>query len=206
MFKATFVCALVLLFCGTALATDSPIDKGSFYLDGTAYFQSQSGDLFEVGGDAVTSYGFGNGSLNIALSYELLPTVGYFVSPGVFVGGQFSFIGYSIGNTDATLFAIGPTIGYYFNANSARTEVKGTLYPYIRGFVNFGSLSEDLFGEQINVWQYGGKGGFLYMMSGAVALDGSVRFQGDSWKSDSATESITGTTIAVGFGVSAFIY
>ena len=205
--KTTLIAAVILLMCGSLMATDGPVDKGSFYLAGTAFFQNQSGDLYEdFNGDGITTYGFGNGTLNLALSLEVSPTFGYFVSPGVFVGGQVIFAGYSIGNSDATLFGFGPTIGYFFNANSMRTEIKGAVYPYIRGFFNIGFLSEDLLGEQINVIQYGGKGGALFMLSNAVGLDASFRFQGDSWKPDSATESITGTTIALGLGISAFIY
>jgi hypothetical protein len=46
----------------------------------------------------------------------------------------------------------------------------------------------------------------LYMLSSAVAVDGSVMFRGDSWKPDGAPDSITGTTISIGVGISAFIY
>lgn len=205
MFRAVCAGACVLLLCGMAMAADSPVDKGSLYLNGMAFFQSQSGDLYENGdGDALVSYGVGDASLGFLQSFEVSPTVGYFVSPGVFLGAQAAFVGYSQGDNDLTGFALGPTIGYFFDTDPARTEIKGAVYPYIRGFFTWGQLSEDSY--DLTILQYGGRGGLLYMLSSAVAADANVRFQGDSWKPEGASESTTGTTLAIGVGITAFIY
>ncbi len=204
MLKTVLVCAVALLLCGTLFAANSPIDKGSLFLSGSAYFQSQSGDLFEdMDGDGITSFGIGSSSVGLTENFELSPTVGYFVSPGVFIGAQFGYLGYSRGDYDFHIVGMGPTIGYYFKVNQAETEVKGSVYPYIRGFFNWANASN---GASTRILQYGAKGGMLYMLSSAVAVDGSVMFRGDSWKPEGASESITGTTISIGAGFSAFIY
>lgn len=201
--KTVCVGVIVLLLCGALSATAGPIDKGSFYLNGSAFYQSQSGDLYEYDGDAVQSYGFGDAQLSIVGDFEVSPTFGYFVSPGVFLGAQVSVLGFKQGSDKLTAVAVGPTVGYYFNPNKERTEVKGSVYPYIRGFFNWGKLSDGL---DADILQYGGKAGLLYMLSSAVAVDAGVQFRGDSWKPDGAPDSITGTTLSIGAGISAFIY
>lgn len=59
---------------------------------------------------------------------------------------------------------------------------------------------------ETDVWQYGGRGGMLYMLSSAVGADLGILFQKDSWKPDGGDESITGTTISAGVGITALIY
>jgi hypothetical protein len=204
MSRAFLMCALLLLFSGAILAATNPIDKGSLYLSGNVFFRSQSGDLWESNGDALITYGGGNGQFDFVSGFEVSPTVGYFVAPRIFLGGQIAFTGYSQGDQDLTAVVVGPTVGYFFDIDPARTEVKGAVYPYIRGFFNWGHISDG--DNDITILQYGGRGGILYMLTGAVGVDANVRFQGDSWKADGANDSVTGTTLSVGVGITAFIY
>jgi hypothetical protein len=203
MFRALVSVAVVLLMCGTLSATENPVDKGSVYLSGTLTLQVRSGDLWEDNDDALVTYGAGTGDMNLGETYEVSPTVGYFVAPSVFLGAQFGLIGYAQGDDNFTAVAIGPTVGYFFNLDPMRADPRGAIYPYIRGYFNYGSTSN---GSDLTMWQYGGRGGLLYMISNTVATDVGLRFQGDSWKRDGDSESTTGTTLAFSVGITAFIY
>lgn len=210
MLKSIFLGIAVLLLAGVATAADSPIDKGSLFLDGSLFFKSQSGDLFETDGDGTSSWGAGNGSMALdGAMVEISPTLGYFIAPHIYIGGQFALAGFSRGKMDASLFAIGPSIGYYFNVNPARTEVRGSIYPYVRGFFNWGTVSSS---DDIPILQYGGKGGLLYMLTDAVAADAAIQFRGDRWDLDGDggtgvdDPALTGTTLWIGLGLTAFIY
>lgn len=98
----------------------------------------------------------------------------------------------------------GPTVGYFFRFNPQRAEIRGSVYPYVQGFANWGSA--DLVKDNVAVQQYGGKAGLLYMLSSAVAADAVLRIQRDTWEDDETGESLSGTTILIGVGISAFIY
>ena len=194
---------LILLAAGCASAANGPIDKGSLYLGGSFFFQSQGGDLYENSeGDGITVYGAGDLTPGIFFDFEVAPTIGYFIAPGIFLGAQAAVFGISLGDEDGSIVAFGPTFGYYFNLDPTRTNPSGAVYPYLQGFVNYGHA--DLFLDA-DIWQYGGKGGMLYMLSSAVGADAAVLFQKDSWTIDDVDESITGTTISIGVGITAFI-
>ncbi|MEW6413065.1 MAG: hypothetical protein AB1483_11450 [Candidatus Zixiibacteriota bacterium] len=193
--KVTLTLAVLIFFAGTIAAADNPVDKGSLMLAGNAFFMSQSGDLWEEGGDAFTTITF-------------MPTVGYFVSPGLMIGGNLVFSRQSQGDASLTDFAIGPTIGYYFNTNKERAEVKGAVYPFISGFFTYGKSKFDAgdWDSTTDIMQFGGHAGILYMLSSAVGLNAGINFWVDSYDFEGAPESIDGTTLQIGAGFTSFIY
>ncbi len=193
MKKGLLTTLLILVFAIGASAQDSPIDKGSVMLGGSAYFMSASGDLYKSGDDSQTWLGF-------------QPEFGYFIAPSIMIGLNVDFVSYSVGDYGNTNFGFGPMLGYYFNMDPARGEVKGAIYPYIKGFFNLNTYSvKDVDGSD-KTTSIGGMGGINYMLSDAVALDFGVKFTSDSYKPDGADESTTGTIMQFGVGFSAFIY
>ena len=206
MFAKCMVTMLVVLAAGAAAGADGPLEKGSFMLDGSFFFQSQSGDLWENGdGDAMTSYGIGNSRLSLTGSYEVAPTFGFFVSPGLMLGAQVAFVGYSSGDNKLSALAIGPSVIYYVNTDQSRIDAKGAVYPFFGAFFSYGSLSDE--DEKIaDLLQFGGRAGMLYMISDAVGADFTVRVQSDSWKYNGAPERISGMTFRLGVGIAAFIF
>ena len=186
----------VLLLLGTsAFGADGPVAKGSMILTGNLYFMSQSGDLYENWeGDGLTTV-------------SLTPGIGYFISPGFVIGGDFNLLNMSQGEYSGTAFSVGPKLGYYFGANNARTEFKGAAYPYIAAFASFGSISEEG-DDDISTTSLGFTGGVVYMVSNAVGIDLGLRFASDKYSTeiDGESYSESGTSLLIGAGVSAFIF
>ncbi|MBI5267362.1 MAG: hypothetical protein HY851_09040 [candidate division Zixibacteria bacterium] len=177
---------ILLVLAATGTAANSPIDKGSVILGGSVSFSSMGGDLYKVGNSSTTLV-------------QLTPSIGYFVSPGLELGAEIAYTSISVGGVSASSFTFGPEVGYYFKSG-ARTEVKGSIYPYLKGFMLFYSSEGD------KMTTFGGKGGMNFMLSNAVALDAGVKFQSDSYKPDGATTSTSGTILWVGAGITAFIF
>jgi len=188
--------AITLLFAGAIMAAETPIDKGSMIVDGSVYFISQGGDAYKDTAD------------NSVAVIGIMPSVGYFVAPSIMVGGSIFFESWSQGDYKETMFGVGPMVGYYFNLDATRTEVKGAIYPYVKGFFLYGQEKYDDGTNDftIDVMVFGGQGGGIFMLSDAVGLNASVKFQSESYKPDGADESISGTTIEVGAGITAFLW
>jgi hypothetical protein len=184
MKRILFVVSTIFFLGFSAMATESPIDKGSMVLGGSAYFQVQSGDLYE----------YGNKSQKY---FTVNPIFGYFIGPGVMTGATFNYTRVTAGDYGSTLVGISPTVMFYFNSNS--TEVKGAVYPYIGGFFYYQSTKSDG-GSARETTSLGGAGGINYMLSEAVALDFGAHFQSDSRK------SAKGTILTIGAGISYFIW
>ncbi|MFC1475350.1 hypothetical protein ACFLQG_01760 [Candidatus Zixiibacteriota bacterium] len=202
-------CLTIVTFIALAsavMAADSPIDKGSLLLDGSVYYQSQTGELWDDNEDVgVTTVGFGSVGIG-AISLEVTPTVGYFVANGVCIGAQIGFQSISFGDDDKiNIFAVGPSLGYYVKTNPSSTDVKGSVYIYGRGYVTFGSLRDEN-DDGTDITQYGANVGLIYLVSSAVGADLSMKIQKDSWKDKDASEAETGTTIRFGVGLTAFIF
>lgn len=194
---------LVILLAGIATATENPIDKGSFMINGSAFVQSQSGELYEgPGDDGVTTVGVGSVSIG-TFSVEADQTFGIFVSPGVMVGGLLGFQSVTQGDYELTYFVVGPTIGYYGKINPSHVDTKGTFYAYANGFFTFG-VADLNYADAVTATQFGGRGGVILMLSSAVGVDTGLKIQRDTFSDNGA--SVSGTTIRFGLGINAFIY
>jgi opacity protein-like surface antigen len=198
MKKLVFLSILIFAFALTVAAQTTPIDKKSWFLGGSLYFQTQSGDLYKEGGESPST-------INVA------PSFGYFVAPGIFVGAEALYNNYKVGDNKETILGIGPTVGYYFNLDKARTQVKGAVYPYIKAFFAYASDKiEDTTATDYKSTgtSFGAMGGVNYMLSEAVALDFGVKFSSESMKQKEPIESdsFSGTTIQFGVGVTYFIW
>jgi len=180
------------------MAAETPIDKGSMMLGGNVYFQSSGGDLYKMGGD--------DGQTEIGIT----PNLGYFIAPSIMIGAMIDWTQWSQGDYKDSQMGFGPMVGYFFNMNSA--EVKGSIYPYVSGFMMYSMLKYEEPGdpeEKAKVMSFGGKGGIMYMMTETVALDINLMYRSDSYKMTDPVEdeeSTTGSVIKVGVGIQAFIF
>jgi len=196
--KRLLLLTMVFAFAATAFAAEGPIDKGSMIIGGTAMYASMGDDLYEVGDESITAI-------------TLTPSVGFFVAPGILLGADFTYTSISGGeddDLDYSAFAIGPNVAYFFNLDPTRVEAKGALYPYVKGFFTYGSVSmgED---EDATVTSFGGRGGIMMMLSNAIALDMGIQYNKDSLEPDSDdedSESIDGSRLQIGAGITAFLW
>lgn len=192
MKRILLIVALVCAFAFSAMAAESPIDKGSMILGGNVYFMTQGGDLYKNAND------------DSRTTLSATPQIGYFIAPSIMIGGMFEYTKFSWGdNNGNTTFGIGPMVGYYFNMNP--TEIKGAIYPYIQGFFLYQTVKQEGADDKGKTTSFGGRGGIDYMLSDAVALDIGVQFQSDSYKFGDG-ESTSGTIIMVGAGITAFVF
>ncbi len=187
--------ALISLLAAAVSAAENPVDKGSLAIAGSAFFLSQSGETYEnVDGDGQTTFAF-------------VPSLGYFVAPSLLVGGELEFSSFSWGDYSETNFSIGPIIGYYFNTDKTRTEVKGAAYPYAQAFFGYGQFKADD-GTSDFTWtltQFGGQAGVVWMMSNSIGLNLLARISSDNWDPEDF-DSERGTTMMIGAGIISFIY
>lgn len=205
MLRTSLFLLAILLLATAAFAANGPLDKGSMMINGSFFFRSQSGDLWEYDGNSFTTINIGNGSLGATESYEVAPAIGWFVAPGFFFGAQLNYLRYSYGDNNLHALAIGPAVTYYINSDKTRTEAKGALYPLFGAFFTYGSIGNE--DDKIaDLFQFGAKGGMLYMISNAVGVEFAAKFQSDSWKFNGATERTSGTTIQIGAAIDAFIF
>lgn len=181
-----------LLIAPSVLAQGYPTDKGSYLLGGTVSFTSQGGDLFASGFD---------GDSDRLTAFTVNPSFGYFVTPGIAIGGDVQFQKATQGDFSTTTVGIGPTLAYYFGGPGSAS------YPFIAGTVGYSSLSFDSgdFGsDSINGYQFGVTGGLSYMIARNVALTGALFYQNQTFSDNG--ESASGNMIGIQGGVTAFIF
>jgi hypothetical protein len=202
MLKLILTTILSLVVATAAVfAQTSPIDKGAMQLGGGISFHSYSGDLYEnQDEDGVTEI-------------ILAPEFGYFVIPGLTIGGELVFGSASQGDQSSSVLGIGPAVAYYFDMDQTRTEVKGKVYPYLglAFLYNTISYSSGDPGDEDDKWRqttFSLRGGAAFMVSGAVGIYGQVGFDFDSSKRTEPfeTDSESGSVFGLEIGVTSFIY
>ncbi len=183
--KAIFLTMLiVILMFVTVSATDSPIDMGSTLISGSGFLSIESRESQSV------------------TTVSLMPTIGYFASPGFMIGGTFSLMSISTENASVTAIGIGPQGRYYLNSNNVDPYIKGKMYPFLGAFFSYVSGS----GEDEQVTQFGGIFGFNQMMSDHLSTEFQLRFFRTSYGKDHYGDNISTTTIYLGLGFSGFLY
>lgn len=202
MLKLLFTLMVSFLVVTTAvLAQTSPIDKGAIQLGGGISFHSYSGDLYENSND--------DGITEILMS----PAFGYFIMPGLTIGGELTFGSASQGDESTSMLRIGPAVTYYFDLDQTRTEVRGKIYPYLglAFLYNMMTFSSGVPGDEDVKWRqttFSLRGGASFMVSGAVGIYGQLNFDMDSSKRTEPveTESESGSVFGLEIGVTSFIY
>ncbi len=172
----------VFLLAAAISAADSPIDKGSAIVGGSAFLSIESAE-----GSSLTTV-------------SIMPTFGYFVSPGLMLGGTVSLLSMSTSGASATAFGIGPEMRYYFNANKIDQYIKGSMYPFLGGFISFVGES----GGDDNITQFGAVVGFNQMMSEQLSTEFQFRIFRSLQKSYGY--DFNTTTLYFGVGITGFLY
>jgi hypothetical protein len=196
MKKAIIILAMAMLLAASISSAEGPVDKGSMIVGGEVSFTSQGGDLYENSDeDGVTTIAF-------------MPNLSFFVAPSIAVGGEVIFQKFSQGDYSESAFGIGPTVAYFFNTDPTRTEIKGAVYPYVQVYFQYIKLSRDAGDgdDEATMTAFGGKGGIMYMLTKHWAVNSNLYFQSESFKPDGADDSVSGSTMGLSVGVTAFLF
>ena len=189
MHRPLFVLAALLL-APSVFAQSYAIDKGSYLLGGTVSFSSQGGELFFSGDE--------DGDRATIISVN--PTFGYFITPGVALGGDVQFTKSSQSDFSSTTIGIGPSIAYYFGQPTTRTfPFIGATIGYLRSAYDLGEDFEPT-SISVNGYQFGVSGGLSHMIARNVALTGALFYQSQTFRGAS------GDTFGFRGGVTAFVF
>jgi hypothetical protein len=194
VFYYLLVMTMSLVVVHTSRAQSFPTDKRSQIVSGGFSFSSAGGDLYQSGDDRLTVI-------------ELSPSIGYFVIPGLAIGGKFVLERTSLGEGSLTSWGIGPHIVYFVGADKPRARIKGTIYPYLgaaflynRTTYKSGGWDSTASGTMIS---FGA--GVLRMLSNAVGLFGEANYQIENVKPESG-DSESGNTFNIAAGFTVFLY
>lgn len=159
-------------------------DRGAALISGIFSFTSQGGDLYG---------GFDNDRLT---TIAIVPSLFYFVAPGIGIGGDLSYNRVSRGDFSATIWGVGPKIGYFVDSGS-------NTIPFVAGGINYLSIGDDDDSEGGLRFKFGGG---ILIRKGHMAVSIEVSYVLDRFKFEGASESTTGNTIAIGVGFAGFLY
>ena len=147
------------------------------------------------------------------MRFGFSPFLAYFVAPSIAVGGEVLFSKFSWGDYSESGFGVGPTVGYFFNLDATRTEVKGTVYPYVQAFFTYGKSTAGSGDDTKHTITYlGGRGGIMYMLTSHWAVNTNVYYQSENYKQTEpdvpagVDDSDSGNTLGFNVGVTAFLF
>jgi len=184
MLRKTVVLAACLTLVSFSMAyaqRSEATDKGAILISGMASFSSQGGDLFE------------DVEENRLTTIAIVPSVFYFVIPGLGIGADVSYNRQSQGDNAFYTLGAGPKVGYFFDSGS-------NVIPYAAagfGFITFGN------GDSESGYIIKGGGGIMIRRGHlAVAIEAGYQYM----SVDIEGESFSGNTIAVGVGFAGFLF
>jgi len=174
-----FLIAMLILLMGFSFAQgqarSEATDEGAKIVSGVISFSSQGGDLYT---------GFDDDDDRLT-TIAVVPSLFYFIAPGVGMGGDLAYNRASRGDDSYTVWGAGPKIGYFIDTG-------GNTIPFVSGGVNYLSVADEHDSVLI-------RKGHL-----AVAIEAGYIL--DRFKFEGASKSTTGNTIVIGAGFAGFLY
>lgn len=186
MFRPLTAVSLVLALATTASAQDYAVDQGSLVLGGTVSFTSEGGDLNE------------NADGDRANSLLLNPSVLYFVTPGLGIGGDLYVEYASQGDFSATAIGVGPEVAYFFGGPDS------SVYPFVAGTISYVSLSSDFF--DASGIGFGLSAGAAFMLTQSVALTAQADYEISNVTFEQTDNTESGNTFRLAMGIAAFLF
>jgi len=196
MRKVVVSIVLMLLLAAAISAAEGPIDQGSIMVGGEFGFNSAGGELYDNDdGDNLTAFVFN-------------PSLAFFVAPLIAIGGEGTYFRQSQGDFSSWQFYIGPTFTGFFNLDPTRTEITGTIYPYVQIFAKYGKLTLDR--DRVTAIYLGAKAGAMFMATDHWVLNANVFHQSETYKLVDAPmgtdDSVSGNTMGLHVGLTAFCF
>lgn len=157
-----------------------PTDSGSITLSGCAYILSQGGDM--LGDDRSTVI-------------RVNPSIGYFIIQNLAIGGTIDYYNISHSGDSNSSWGLGPKVSYYFGNRNTK------LFPFISGSCSYTEWIDNLSRTNFIF-----TAGIASMIAKNVAITGSVYYLNESIKYEDESDSSSGNTIGLSFGVSVFVF
>jgi hypothetical protein len=182
---------LCLLACVSNLsAQEFAVDKGATFIAGVASFTSQSGDLFE-------DYDGNN-----ATTFNLSPSINYFVAKNFFVGGGLEFAYEKQGDYKSNNIGIGPQIGYAFgNENSTAFPFFDVGIRYYGMNIDYGS--DDSKGSGTDIF-FGA--GVVVPVKSHLGITFEAGYHMMDIKEKESDTSYSGNIFAIGIGIVGLLF
>lgn len=188
MWKPLLAFALIAGLATPVAGQSFAIDQGSMVLDGSISFTNSGGDLYEnANGDRSTEI-------------LLLPSLLYFVSPGLALGGELVVQRVSQGDFSATTLGVGPEVAYFFG------DAESTVYPFVNASMSYVNTSSSGNGIDASGVGFDAGGGAAFMLTGTVAITGQVAYTFQNLSIDQTDESRSGNMFRIELGVAAFLF
>lgn len=170
--------ALLATLPAAAQAQSHATDRGSMLLGGSAGFSSHG---YRVEGVEEQER---------ATVLHFMPSVQYFVLPGLALGGDVNVTRYSNRDGSSAQYGVGPAVSYYFGGpeKSVLPFLSGSLL-YLRSSANDDSQTG-----------YSASAGAVFLFNRSVGLRGSLYYNG--W----SMEDVRSNTYGVGIGFTAFAF
>ncbi len=185
-----FLIAMLILLMGFSFAQgqarSEATDEGAKIVSGVISFSSQGGDLYT---------GFDDDDDRLT-TIAVVPSLFYFIAPGVGMGGDLAYNRASRGDDSYTVWGAGPKIGYFIDTG-------GNTIPFVSGGVNYLSVADEHDSE--NGFRFKFAGGVL-IRKGHFAVAIEAGYILDRFKFEGASKSTTGNTIVIGAGFAGFLY
>lgn len=189
MNRKIYVIAVGILLLGSSLVQSqgrsAATDQGAKLVSGAFSFASQGGDLYAGGDDRA----------NIV---TIVPSLIYFISPGIGIGGDLSYARQSQGDFSATEWGAGPKIGFFMDSG-------GSMIPFIAAGANYLSFSNSFDDDSENLLRFKVAGGIL-IRKDHLAVSIEAGYLLDRFKPEGADESVNGNTIVIGIGFAGFLF
>lgn len=186
--KHVLVVFFLCTFSSIALFSQSPATaKGAGLVTVDFSFLSQGGDLYFDGDD---------NRQNLLL---ISPNYLHFLADRFAVGGGFAWSRQTQGDVSINSFAIGPSVGYYFDSGSSAIPYLGASLAYATSKVDFGSGLGDLESKATGT-AYSFGGGIL-VRKGHLGFTFETGFVGENLKNQDSDERIRGNSLYFTVGI-----
>lgn len=178
---------------GARRSTDgsAAFPRGTQLVSGVLSFSSQGGDLYEnFDGDGITTV-------------SIVPSVFYFVTPSIGIGGDLSLTRQSQGDFSNTVWGAGPKAGYFFNSGSSTIPYVAVGWNYLSIGASNGDESESEGGTR---WKFAGG---VLLRRDHLGIVMELGYSRDSFSVegfDGDNESFAGSIISLGIGFAGLLY
>jgi hypothetical protein len=160
------------------------IDKGASTISGSASFSTAGGDLYEYGGDRLTTI-------------TLQPSYNYFVAKNFYIGGVLDISYLAQGGDNMSTFGIGPQLGYAIGDSSSKA------IPYF----NLGIMYESITYGSGDSDSEASNGSNLFLGFGVlVPVKKNLAITVEGKYSMMKIESYSGNVITLGIGIVGLLF